>query len=150
MSGYKKNSMTYQQGTLGVCYRLICTNFGDGFLCTLSPNHNIHRENGVYHWWTTYTLKSRSVSEIHFPAFWRYKFTDFKNSKKKLNLWEKNGCRQKCLDKSLHKNDLIIFSIQTQNGCTRCIHEGKNLRNKQFLILFKEELVLFWCFFKKN
>ena len=69
---------------------------------------------------------------------------------KKTQSLGKNGCRQKCLDKSLHKNDLIIFSIQTQNGCTHCIHEGKNLRNKQFLILFKEEFVLFWCFFKKN
>ena len=53
MSGYKKNSITHQQGTLGLCYRLLCTNLGDGILCALSPDHNIHGENSVYHWWTT-------------------------------------------------------------------------------------------------
>ena len=26
----------------------VCTNLGDGILCTLSPNHKIHGENGVY------------------------------------------------------------------------------------------------------
>ena len=49
MSGYKKISMTHQQGTHRVCHRLLCTNLGDGILCTLLPDHKIHGENGVYH-----------------------------------------------------------------------------------------------------
>ena len=68
MSGYKQISMTHQQGTHGVCYRLLCTNLGDKILCTLSSNHNIHWENGVDYWWSTYALKSKSVSEMHFRA----------------------------------------------------------------------------------
>ena len=84
-----------------LCYLLLCANMGDGILCALSPDHNIHRENGVYHWWTTYSLKLKSVSEMHFPAIWRHKFTDLANSKKNSILEKKAGCRQKCLDKSL-------------------------------------------------
>ena len=53
------------------------------YFCTLSPNHNIQGENGVYQRWTTYTLKSKSVSEMHFPTIWRSKFTDIVSSKKK-------------------------------------------------------------------
>ena len=30
----------------------------------------------------------------------------------------------------------FFFSIRTQNGCTRCTHEEKNLRSEQLLILF--------------
>ena len=37
---------------------------------------------------------------MHFPRIWRSKFTDVANSKKTQSLG-KNGCRQKCLDKSL-------------------------------------------------
>ena len=65
-----------------VCYRLLCINLGDGTLCTLSPNHNFHGENGIYQRWTANALKSKSVSEMHFPAIWRAKFTDLTNSKK--------------------------------------------------------------------
>ena len=68
MSGYKQISMTHQQGTHGVCYRLLCTNLGDEILCTLSSNNNIHWENGVNYWWSTYALKSKKVSEMHFRA----------------------------------------------------------------------------------
>ena len=65
---------------------------GDGILCTLSPNPNVHRENGVYQQWTTNALKSKSVLEMHFPAIWRSKFTDLANKRvKKLNLWEKTA-----------------------------------------------------------
>ena len=46
---------------------------------------------GVYQQWTTYALKPKSVSEMHFLA----------NCKKTQSLG-KNSCRQKCLDKSLH------------------------------------------------
>ena len=71
---------------------------GDGILCTLPPNHNIHRKNGVYQQWTTYALKS--VSEMYFPTIWRSEFTDLINSEKTQSLG-KNSCKQKCLDKSL-------------------------------------------------
>ena len=43
----KKISMTHQQGTLKLYYLLLCTNVGDGILCALSTDHNIHGENGV-------------------------------------------------------------------------------------------------------
>ena len=139
MSGYKKNSMTYQQGTLGVCYRLICTNFGDGFLCTLSPNHNIHRENGVYHWWTTYTLKSRSVSEIHFPAFWRYKFTDFKNSKKNSIFGKKTAVGKNAWIKACIKMILLFFRFKL-----KMVVHAAYTREKTC------EINNFWYFLKKS
>ena len=57
-------------------------------------------------------MKSKSVPEMHFPAIWRSKFTDLANSKKTQSLG-KNGCRQKCLDKSLILNKKNTFSILT-------------------------------------
>ena len=72
-----------------MCYQLLCTNLDDGIFCTLSPSHNIHGENVDYQQQTMYALKSKSVSEMDFPAIWRSKFTDLANRKKKLNLWEK-------------------------------------------------------------
>ena len=66
--------------------------FGNGILCTLSPNHNIHRENGVYQ----YALKSKSVLEMHFPAIWRSKFTVLQTVKK-LNLWKKTAVGKSAL-----------------------------------------------------
>ena len=56
---------------------------------TVSPNHNTHGKNGVYQQWTTYALKSKSVSEMHIPVIWRSKFTDLVNSKKKKILGKK-------------------------------------------------------------
>ena len=43
MYGYKKKVVrpTYK-ADLRVCYQLLWTNLGDGILCTLLPNHNIH------------------------------------------------------------------------------------------------------------
>ena len=70
-----------------VCYQLLCVKLGDAVVCSLSPNQNINEEDGVYQWWTTYPLKSKCVSKMHFPTIWRSKFTDLVNSKK-LNLWE--------------------------------------------------------------
>ena len=78
---------------LGVCYQLLWTNLGDGILCTLSPNHNIQGGNGVYQQQAIYALKSKGMLEMHFPF-------DLANSKKTQSLGE-NGCRQKCLEKSL-------------------------------------------------
>ena len=85
----KKLVIPTNKAALGVCYQLLCISLGDGILCTLSPNHNIHGENGVYQQWTMYALKSKSGLEIHFPVIWRSKFTDLANSKKPRNLWEK-------------------------------------------------------------
>ena len=102
MSGYRKISMTHQQGSLEGVLQTFMHQFGNGILYTLSPNHNAHREDGVYQQWTTNALKSKSVLEMHFPAIWGSKFTDLaKKTVRKFNLWEKNSCRQKCLDKSL-------------------------------------------------
>ena len=81
---------------LGGVLQTFMHQFDDGILCTLSPNHNVYKENGVYQQWTTYTLKSKSVPGMYFPAIWRSKFTDLANSKK-LNLWEITT-----VDKSLH------------------------------------------------
>ena len=107
----KKRSMTHQQGSFGGVLQTFMHQVVDGILCTLSPHH-VHRENGVYQQWTTYALKSKSVPEMHFPAIWRSKFTDLANSKKTQSLG-KNGCRQKCLDKSLILNKKNTFSILT-------------------------------------
>ena len=41
-----------------------------------------------------------------------------------------------CLNFRYHKYGIIIFSFRTQNDCTRCTHEEKNLQNKQLVILF--------------
>ena len=109
----KKISMTHQQGTLKLYYLLLCTNVGDGILCALSTDHNIHGENGVYHWWTTYALKSKSVSEMHFPAIWRHKFTDLANSKKNLNLREKTA-----VDKSVWIKAWYVY-VRGISGCNQ-------------------------------
>ena len=90
--------MSDQQVTLGGALPTFMHQFGWwDFVYFIT---NIHRENGIYQRWTTYALKSKSVSEMHFPTIWRSKFTDVANSKKTQFLG-KNGCRQKCLNKSL-------------------------------------------------
>ena len=48
----KKIVRPTKKSALGVCYRLLYTDLGDGISCTLSPNHNIHGRNGVYQRWT--------------------------------------------------------------------------------------------------
>ena len=60
--------MTHQQGSLGGVLQTFMHQFVDGILCTLSPDHNVHREKGVYQQWTTYASKSKYVPEMHFPA----------------------------------------------------------------------------------
>ena len=73
MSDDKKISMIHQQGSLAGEFTTFMHQFGWwDFACTLqkSPNHNIHGKNGVYHRWTTYALKSKSVSEMHIPMIW--------------------------------------------------------------------------------
>ena len=83
------------------------------FMCTLSPNHNARGENGVYQWRTIYALKSKSAWEMHFPAILISIFNDLVNSKKTQSLG-KNGCRQKCLDKSLDISKsvkMLIFRL---------------------------------------
>ena len=85
----KQIRITHQQDSLGGVLPTFMHQFSNGALCTLSPNHNIQRENGVYQRWTTYALMSKSVSEMHFPATWRSKFTDLANSKKGQSLGKK-------------------------------------------------------------
>ena len=83
--------MTHQQGSLGVCYRLLCTNLGDGVLFTLSPNHNIHGINGVYQRWTTcFEVKKCGVGnafsrDLEIQIYYQYK---------KLNLQEKTAVNE--------------------------------------------------------
>ena len=50
----KKVSMTHQQSSLGGVLQTFIHQFVDGILCTLSPDHNVHMEKGVYQQWTTY------------------------------------------------------------------------------------------------
>ena len=70
---------------------------------------------GLYQLWGTYALKPENVSEMHFHA----------NSKKTQSLG-KNGCRQKCLDKSMKmygygtSKDLICKKEETKcNSITK-------------------------------
>ena len=72
----------------------------------------------------------KNVSEMHSPTIWRSKFTDLVNSKKKTTQFlGKNGCRQKCLDKSLAidiwdaLHDLVPF-VQFKK-CEK--HPGKSV-----------------------
>ena len=113
----KKLVWSTNRAALGVCYQLLCTNLGDGILCTWSPSHNIHGENGDYQRWTMYALKSKSVSEMHFPVIWRSKFTDLANRKKTTQSLGKNGCRQKCLDKSLLNSQNPLGLSMTKVFC---------------------------------
>ena len=115
MSGYRKISMTHQQGRLEGVLQTSMHQFGDGILCTLSPNHNVHRENGFYQQWTTNALKSKSVLEMHFPAICRSKFNELANKTvKKLNLQEKNGSKSACI-----KAYLSIYLVKVSNGNSR-------------------------------
>ena len=95
MSGYKKITMTHQQGTLGSVAIFYAPIWVMGF-CVL------YHQTIIFTWemvfiidgrmlllLSTYALKSKTVSEMHFPANWRQKFTDLANSKKNLNLREK-------------------------------------------------------------
>ena len=47
---------------------------------------------------------------MHFPRIWRSKFADLANKTvKKTKSSGKNGCRQKCLDKSLKIVFFMVF-----------------------------------------
>ena len=84
--------MTHQHCSLEDVLHTFMHQFGDGILCTLLPNHNVHRENGAHQQQTTNVLKSKSVLEMHFSAIWGPKFIDLANKTvKKLNLWEKTA-----------------------------------------------------------
>ena len=43
-----------------------------------------------------------------------------------------------CLDFGCRKYGIIIFSIRTQNGCTRCTHKEKICEVNNFLYFFKK------------
>ena len=88
MYGYKKKKLVWptNKADLGVCYQLLCTNLGDGILCTLLSNHNIHG----------------CLSAMDNVCFSAKKCVGYAFNSKKTQSLRKNGCRQKCLDKSLH------------------------------------------------
>ena len=74
---------------------------------------------GIYQRWSTYALKPKSVSDLHFRA----------KSKKTQSLG-KNGCRQKCLDKSLLQN---IF----RKDLLKITHRNKTQLEKDLKLLEK-------------
>ena len=100
------------KAALGVCYRLLCTNLEDGIMCTLSPNQHVHSlvKNGIYQQRTKYSLKSKLVSKMHFTGICRSKFTELANKTvKKTQFFRKSSCKQKCLDKSLIKEEEVTY-----------------------------------------
>ena len=108
--------MTHQHCSLEDVLHIFMHQFGDGILCTLLPNHNVHRENGAHQQQTTNVLKSKSVLEMYFSAIWGPKFIDLANKTvKKTQSLGKNSCRQKCLDKGLCMHTLVRKeSMKTQ------------------------------------
>ena len=118
----KKLVWPTNKAALGVCYWLLCTNLGNRILFTLSLNHNFHQEKGVYQQWPMCPLKSKSVSEMHFPAIWRIKFekffpwcpTDSANSKETQSLG-KTAVEKSAWIKPYHgvalffKKSLVVF-----------------------------------------
>ena len=131
MSGYNKMVWTTNKAALGICYRLLCTNLGDGILFVLSLNHNIHGEKWC---WSAMDKMSFEVKKCVGNAFSRdletqmlkiFSFTanqegtsgdtDLANSKETQSL-RKNGCRQKCLDKNLLCAYCILYSTII-HGC---------------------------------
>ena len=116
MSGSKKNWYEPQtRKPWEVCYQLLCTDLGDGISCILSLNHNIHGKKRFL----------LAIGKMSFEAkkCWKCIFqgsgdpnvkispftahhggtsgaTDLANIKETQSL-KNNGCRQKCLDKTL-------------------------------------------------
>ena len=98
MYGYKKNLVwPPARQTKGCVTNFYAQIWVMGF-CVLYYQTIIF--TGVYQRWTTYALKPKSVSEMHFRA----------NSKKTQSLC-KNGCRQKCLDKSLYMQIYVYVAV---------------------------------------
>ena len=128
--------MTHQHCSLEDVLHTFMHQFGDGILCTLLPNHNVHRENGLYQQQTTNALKSKSVSEMHFSAIWGPKFTDLANKTvKKTQSLGKNSCRQKCLDKGLCMHTLLqkrIYENTAFKDMTGCQRDISALQMKCF------------------
>ena len=132
MSGYKKNSMNYKQGSLVVCYWLLCIDLGDGISCILSFNHNIQRGKWCLSAMDKMSFEVRKcvgnafskdleTQMLTFPpsvpimgaSQQTVKNTDLADSKetqslrktdadKSASVFEKSRCRQKWLNKSLN------------------------------------------------
>ena len=116
MSGYKKNQYDPQtrqsQGGVTDFYALIWKM--ELYVLYHQTKMFTYRENGIYQQWTTYSLQWRSVSKTHFSESWRSKFTDLANKAvKKTQSLGKNGCRQKCFDKSLYTYTHTLILIYT-------------------------------------
>ena len=73
--------MTHQQGSLGGVLQTFMHQFWKMGLCALYHQTKMftHGENAIYLQWTMYSLKSKSVSKMHFPRIWRSKFADLAN-----------------------------------------------------------------------
>ena len=98
MHGYKKKLVwPTSKADIEVGYQLLGTNLGDGILCTVLSNYNIHRCLSVM---DNVCFKAIKCVGMHFHA----------NSKKTQSVG-KNDCIQKCLDKSLlvSVNEKILF-----------------------------------------
>ena len=128
MSGYKKKiKMTHQQGSLGGVLQTFMHQFGEFCVLYHQTIMFTHRENGVYQQWTMYSLESKSVLEMHFPAIWRSKFTDLANKTvTKLNLWEKTALDKSawikaCYTKLQLKNELLMTLMKLRLGFLNCL-----------------------------
>ena len=103
---------------LGVCYWLLCTDLGDRILCTSTPNHNIHGENGVYQRWTMCVSGKKKCIRNAFSSNLETKIsknfprcpTDSTKSKENQSLG-KNDCIKKCFDKSLDWDRSIKWAL---------------------------------------
>ena len=142
MSSYKKISMTQEQGSIGVCYRLLCSNLSDWILCTLSPNHNIHRINGVY---------QREQRVLWSQKVWCQKCI-FQGSGdphlltlpvKKLNLLEKTAVDKKAWIKAWTRyRKMYLFNFQTLVTATSLISTVWDFEKRLVVLIWI--LTLIW------
>ena len=135
-------------------YGLLCTDLGDGISCILSPNHNIDREKWCLSAVDKISFEVKKCVENAFSRHLETQIkissfaahhggisgdTDLANSKETQSL-RKNGCRQKCLHKSLiskdiqmyfsfkYTPDLIIWLLEMFYVHSSCISNMKNIK----------------------
>ena len=101
--------MTHQQGSLGGVLQTFMHQFGRWDCVYFITKMFTHRENAIYQQWTTYSLKPKSVSKMHFPGIWRSKFTDLANKTvKKTSTFGKKRLQTKVLGE---KPNFIQFGV---------------------------------------
>ena len=111
MPGYKKISMTHQQGSLG-CVTYFYAPIWKIGLCLLYHQTKMFTQEK---WYLSAMARSeKKVSKIDFPEIWRSKFTDLANKTvKKLNLWGKTA---------VDKSAWIKACTPLYNSTTSAIH----------------------------